>query len=384
VLTEIRNGDDVAFTDTDDPKDGVPNAPLGSVVHDHATVSSDNPNFIPPEGTVDFKFYKGTAAAPCSGDPVGSDLLVPLTGGEADSKGFGPLAAGTYGFIVTYNSSNLDKWTNGIGSCEPLTVDKGTLTIRTDIHNAAHQIVTSVVPGSTVHDTATLGQANVNFNPDLTQVSFKFFTTKDCTGASTDPLNVGNEGTYVAKSGNEGPLASGWYSFQASFAGDGNYNPAGPATCEQLGVFNASLTIGYWKNHLGPNGSCPRGLPTGTGCSANGPWVTSFSWQTLGAYSVNSIAKAAGVFAANNCSNASTSDSNAIACLAAQLLGAKLNVANSGNSCINGTITDADAFLTAVGYNGPGTGTLNATHTRAQAIALKDKLDYYNNNSSCI
>jgi hypothetical protein len=157
--------------------------------------------------------------------------------------------------------------------------------------------------------------------------------------------------------------------------------------------FKAALTIGYWKTHLGRNGTCPSGLPTGTGCSANGPWTSQYLGSAicdgcvvgkLGNYTVTTITQAANVFAANNCSNASSSDSNAAACLAAQLLAAQLNVANGANTCICDTIKDAKAFLTAVGYNGPGSAvTFDATHTRAMAISLKTALDNYNNGVGC-
>jgi hypothetical protein len=148
--------------------------------------------------------------------------------------------------------------------------------------------------------------------------------------------------------------------------------------------FNAPLTIGYWKNHLGkssnPNDCQGLTLPSGTSCSSNGPWVKQYLPQSLGTYSVDTILKAAKIFAGNNCSNASTSNANAISCLAAQLLAAELNIANQSDpSCISATITAANNFLTAIGYNGAGTGTLDATHTRAQAIALKTALDNYNN-----
>jgi hypothetical protein len=164
--------------------------------------------------------------------------------------------------------------------------------------------------------------------------------------------------------------------------------------------FNAPLTIGYWGNHLAEKGpsTCPTGLPNGTGCSKNGPWTVQYLGDSickgtctvgvLGYYDTGTgkdgAKAAAAVFAANNCSNASSSDSNAAACLAAQLLAAELNVANGANRCICDTINEANAFLEAVNYNGPGSAvTFDATHTRAQAIALKTALDSYNNNKGC-
>jgi hypothetical protein len=178
--------------------------------------------------------------------------------------------------------------------------------------------------------------------------------------------------------------------------------------------YNAGLTIGYWANHLANSAktgswidsACSKGLPNGTSCSSNGPWTKQFLGGSIctspnactvgelsdahatapitSGYVVNSITKAAAVFNANNCSNASTSDSNAAACLAAQLLGAELNVGNIANPCVCSTIHNAIVFLTNVGYKGPGQSvTFNGIYTRAYAITLKTALDNYNNNRGC-
>ena len=141
--------------------------------------------------------------------------------------------------------------------------------------------------------------------------------------------------------------------------------------------YNAPLTIGYWKNH---EYKCAAGEKTGhNGCNNNGPFTVQFLPQSLGNYVVNTTAKAQAVFDANNCS--STTSQGAVACLAAQLLAAELNVANvSDPSCISSTITAANAFLVSVGYTGPsGSYSLSAAQ-RAQALSLKTTLDNYNNN----
>jgi hypothetical protein len=141
---------------------------------------------------------------------------------------------------------------------------------------------------------------------------------------------------------------------------------------------------------------CPPHTKTGTnGCNNNGPFTSQFLGQSIcsgscvvgklsSTYSADTTTKALAVFNANNCANASTSNANAAACLAAQLLGAELNVANVANACICNTINQAIDFLTHVGYNGPGSAvTFNATYTRAGAIALKTALDNYNNGLGC-
>ena len=60
------------------------------------------------------------------------------------------------------------------------------------------------------------------------------------------------------------------------------------------------------------------------------------------------------MFASNNCS--SNTSQGAVACLAAQLLGAELNVANGASHCADTVISQANAFLVSVNYVGPRIG----------------------------
>jgi hypothetical protein len=141
------------------------------------------------------------------------------------------------------------------------------------------------------------------------------------------------------------------------------------------------LTPGYWKNHLAPvSATCkPK-----DGCSNNGPWTNSYLPISLGGYSVNTTAKVTDVFAAMNCASPTN-------CLAGHLLATKLNVANGSDTCISTTIGKADAFLsggvadgvTGVTYIGPS-GTYSLTSAQStEALALKSKLDNYNNGGGC-
>ncbi|HYI22642.1 MAG TPA: hypothetical protein VEX62_08410, partial [Candidatus Limnocylindrales bacterium] len=143
-------------------------------------------------------------------------------------------------------------------------------------------------------------------------------------------------------------------------------------------TYNAPSTIGYWKTHM--HVCVAREKQATAGCSNNGPFTGQYLPQTLGNFNVNTEAKALAIFNGNKCSSLSTG-SNALACLAAQLLATKLNIANSSNpSCISATVTAADAFLISKSYAGPtGSYTLTAAQ-RATAITLKTALDNYNNN----
>jgi hypothetical protein len=169
--------------------------------------------------------------------------------------------------------------------------------------------------------------------------------------------------------------------------------------------FGPRFTPGYWKNHLGPTGACLASLhlPSGTGCSSNGPWTSTWAnsaqYKCLGGadnclplaappYKVDTILKAAQVFALMNCSNTGSNaaqNQNAMGCLAGHLLSAKYNRnINGSDPCIAATIAAADAFLFANGYVGPGGNyTGLGVPNRNTAIALKTSLDNYDNGGGC-
>ncbi len=121
-----------------------------------------------------------------------------------------------------------------------------------------------------------------------------------------------------------------------------------------------ALSPGYWKNHS-----------TDT---------TSLLPQSLGDYVVDTWAKAQAVFDSMKCGESQPAD--ALGCLAGHLLAAKLNVANGANPCIAPVIGQADALLRSLGYAGPGTYSLTSSQ-RETALALKNKLDAYDNSGDC-
>jgi hypothetical protein len=120
------------------------------------------------------------------------------------------------------------------------------------------------------------------------------------------------------------------------------------------GASATRFTPGYWKNHEAA--------------------TTALLPQSLGGYTVSTFADAQAVFDAMMCSDA-------VNCLAGHLLAAQLDVANGSSTCIAGTISDANAFLTSVGYAGPGSYTITASQ-RAQALSFEQTLDSYTNDST--
>ena len=110
-------------------------------------------------------------------------------------------------------------------------------TIATQIHNAAHQVVTTVEAGSIVHDFVTVtGQPN---QPTPTgDVIVDWFTNGTCSG-EVPAANSGNEplvnGRVDATNFSQGPLAAGSFSFRARYLGDNTYSPS-VGECEPLQV----------------------------------------------------------------------------------------------------------------------------------------------------
>jgi hypothetical protein len=113
----------------------------------------------------------------------------------------------------------------------------------------------------------------------------------------------------------------------------------------------------------------------------------------LGNYLVTTWKSASAILVAMNCGSSSailvamncgsSKDQDAVGCLAGHLLSAELNVKNGANNCINPVIAQADALLVSIGYAGPGKRYTLTPQQRQQLIALKDKLDRYNNGLGC-
>jgi hypothetical protein len=279
----------------------------------------------------------------------------------------------------------------------------------TVVHNAAHQVITSALIGSTVHDKATVTGTAAGGTPTGTVDFTVWLGTTNCT-AGTGVTTATSNGNVLNASGIVDPalpetVPMGGLSYKAHYSGSNIYNSSDGACEPLIGAFNA-LTPGYWKNHLANSNSkgpfystdCKTVSKSGGSCSTQGPWAIQYLPLSLGNYAVDSsggigaIIKAAKVFQAMNCSSSKPQD--AIGCLAGHLLATKLNLANGSPQfpCILQTVANADAFLSGqtvngvpgINYVGPsGTYALTAAQ-RALAVSLKTTMDNYNNSSlSC-
>ena len=147
-------------------------------------------------------------------------------------------------------------------------------TVRTDIHNSSHTVITTASAGDVVHDKVFVERlagtpAGV---PDPTgTVVFHRYATGNCTGASTDETKtLAANGTVESSDF----TASGNMSYKAHYNGDANY-PAHDGACEPLDV---SLP-------------CPAGGFTGT-AQANGDFTIvydQFPAPNDNSYGVNAV-----------------------------------------------------------------------------------------------
>ena len=108
---------------------------------------------------------------------------------------------------------------------------------------------------------------------------------------------------------------------------------------------------------------------------SNSALTTSLLPQTLGTYEVSTYPQARAIFDASNCGKPK---GDAVACLAGQLLAAKLSIANgSDDSCIDSAVAQADVLLTGVPYIGPNGYSLSKSQ-RNIAMSVQKTLGSYN------
>jgi len=132
----------------------------------------------------------------------------------------------------------LTRHTNGAGAnSRPATKLWADDTVRTDVHNSAHAVITTAVAGTVVHDNVQVAKAAgtpVSVPNPAGSVIFHRYATINCTGAAvnqTVALTPGSPST--AESDAFATTAD--MSYQAEYLGDANY-PAHTGACEPLTV----------------------------------------------------------------------------------------------------------------------------------------------------
>ncbi len=280
----------------------VTSVPAGTTVHDSATVTGTNQGDPVPTGNVTFTFWSGGSNCD-SGQSVGAGTVA-LNNGVADpSSAEGPLGTGSYAFKASYAGDA--NYPNGATSdCEPLTVTQLTPLVLTDIHDASHNVITTGVPGITVHDKATVS-GGIGDPVPTGNVSFSFYNPGSaCTGdaVATAAGTVALDGSGIAHpSTSEGPLVAGTYAFKAHYAGDGNY-AAADGQCEPLTINKLTPNVSTTIHDATHNPVTTINVNTvvhdsatvgGTGGTPTG--TVDFTWYTNGTCSAGATSSGTGV-----------------------------------------------------------------------------------------
>jgi hypothetical protein len=220
---------------------------LASIVRDSATVSVTDSSGLTPTGKVTFTFYKnGTCDATNASDVVTTQSDVPLTSGSANSNDTNPLHAGSYSYKVHYTPDAA--FSASDGPCEKVVVSQGTATVATEIRNASNTAVTTVVPGTTIHDYATVSGSSVTGFAPTGTVNFVLYSGSTCGVGGGSALKTDSNVALSSGSANSTGYAIpssfvGSLSYKVHYNGDGTPNdyPAADASCEVLNVLPPSL-----------------------------------------------------------------------------------------------------------------------------------------------
>ena len=242
-----------------------------------APVSNTGPA---PTGTVQF-YVCETSGTFCTPSPASQDgsavgLTVPVSGSTstATSPVFAPTSAGTWCFSAIYSGDNnylgsQDNTTSAnTDSNECVTVGKAPTATTTTVMDVANNGVWGgETAGASAYDTATVAP-NPNFANAPTPtgtISYTFFRNGSCSTAAGPGTDAGSHLSLGTKSNNEGPLAAGSYSFQATYSGDSNY-AGSTGACEPFTVFQGTSTTGTVVFDAGTN--APWAGTETTGASA--------------------------------------------------------------------------------------------------------------------
>ena len=170
----------------------ITSAPIGSTVHDKATVSGVA-GFPTPTGDVTFTVYSGNTT--CTGTGVAGSPVA-LSGGVAHPSSDSTVPVTGLSYKAHYNGDTI--YNGADGPCEPLTPTKLGSNTTTDVHDAAHAVITSAPIGSTVHDKATVTGTAAGGTPTGTVTFALYMGNTTCTGDSVDGGTVALNGSGVA------------------------------------------------------------------------------------------------------------------------------------------------------------------------------------------
>ena len=247
-----------------EPAPGSQPLPLGSQATASATITGVAG--FTPTGSVTFNLYP---VGDCSGAPTQTSTAT-LNTGVATSAPTAALPAGTYGYQASYAGDG--NYLTSAAPCLAFTVAPSTSAITAAIQDAGtNQPWTGQeAPGATAAAAATV--ATVAGLTPTGSVTFNFYPVGDCTGAPTQTSTA----TLTAGAATSAPTAAlpgGTYSYQASYAGDGNYlTSTAPCLAFTVAPSTSATTIAIqdagtnqpWTGHEAPGATAAAAATVAT------------------------------------------------------------------------------------------------------------------------
>jgi fimbrial isopeptide formation D2 family protein/uncharacterized repeat protein (TIGR01451 family) len=212
---------DVSGTDID--------LPIGSIVHDTATLSGATPN---AGGTVTYSVYTDAACSSVFA-AAGSAAVTNGVVGDSDSVTFNQ--AGTYYWQAVYGGDANNEPATSLCTSEVVTIVPNSVVINTELsgQGASGQHITIQV-GNSVTDSATLTGETANAGGSVT---YTVFSNSSCTTVHAAAGTVAVTNGVVPDSNPVTFNAPGTYYWQASYSGDANNVPAvSECTAETVAV----------------------------------------------------------------------------------------------------------------------------------------------------
>ena len=240
----------------------------GASFHDTAAVSGLGAT---PSGTVSYTFYTNGG---CTGTGTSQTVTLNSAGVVPNSVSTGGLSPGSYSYNVTYSGdANYLASTSG---CEPFSVTKAVPTVASVVVlKSGIPLPSPALVNSIVNDTSSV-TGITGFVPSGSLV-YGFFNNGGCTApaASTQTVSLNPTGG-VPNSDEQGPLAQGTYSFDATYSGDSNY--VSKSVCEPFNIGQLTPTISTIVLDASTNAAWSGSEVTGT--SANDTATVSGSGPT--------------------------------------------------------------------------------------------------------
>jgi uncharacterized repeat protein (TIGR01451 family) len=208
--------------------------------------------------------------------------------GGLDLSGNGGKACETFGSVLggsrTSKSGDTAQLKDFVGPA-PMDVSNcvkptATTTLKNAADNSTITDGSSVPYGSSVYDTATLGNLVTGETP-TGQVQYTFFTNGNCSGTGTSAgLKTLNADGSVPNSDTQGPLAAGAYSFNAQYLSgtDAHYSDSDVSACEPFTVLKKSPTVStLLSESTGNVGDSVHDSATLNGATANAGGTISYA-----------------------------------------------------------------------------------------------------------